>query len=113
MPGSGHKFFVAGKYSIRNNSDSTLKKVELKQIIIYQDKNLIYSFTPFVNDLTMSESTAFTPRQSRDFMFGTDPGLKLNNKLNSEKNVSAKFTFISGDKILELISDNIKIEKVY
>ena len=24
MPGSGNKFFIAGKYSIKNNTDSTI-----------------------------------------------------------------------------------------
>ena len=87
--------------------------MELKQIKIYQNKKLIYDFVPFVNDITISESASFAPNQSRDFMFGTNPGLKQKNDLNIERNVLLNFTFSSGGKVLELNSENIKIEKVY
>ena len=113
MPGSGHKFFIAGKYSVENNTDSTIKKMDLKQVNIYQDKKLIYSFVPLVTDVTMSESNAFSAKQTRNFLFGTDSGLNQKDDLNLEKNISAKFVFASDNKYYELTSENIKIEKVY
>ena len=113
MPGSGHKFFIAGKFSIINNSDSTIKKIDLQQIKIYQDENLIYSFTPLVNDMTMTESTDFLPGQIRNFVFGTDPGLKQKDELDLDKNIWATFVFTSGVRYIEFTSSKMKIEKVY
>ncbi len=113
MPGSSHNFYLAGEYKVRNNTDSTIKKLELKQVKIYQDKKLIYSFTPFVTDISILESTEFVPDQTREFKFGTNPGLKQKSELDTEKNILIKFTFTSGNKFLELPNENINIEKVY
>ncbi len=113
MPGSGHKFYIAGEYKVKNNTDSIIKELNLEKIRIYQGKKLIYSFNPLVTDVTLSESTAFAPKQTRSFKFGTNPGLVQKNEFDTEKNISVKFSFASDNKFLELTSENIKIEKVY
>ena len=113
MPLSGNKYYVAGEYTVKNNTDSTIKNLELKQIKIYQNKKLLYSFTPVVTDVTMLESAVLAPRQTRNYKFGTAPGLVQKSELDNEKNISLKFAFTAGDKFLELTTENIKIEKVY
>lgn len=113
MPGSPGKFHLLGELEITNPGSNTIEELKLDKIKIYSNKKLVYSFYPFFTLKDLSEENFIEPDGSKEYTFGVESGLKVDERLMKNNLIDIKMKFISDSKYYQLNLDNIKVEQAY
>lgn len=113
MPGSKGKFYVNGSLQIKNLSDKKLNSIEFKNISVYYSKNRIYSFKPVTGNSAVAEDLSLNPGEEKEFRFGMDDGLKIDERLMEADSVNLKIDidYDDSDYIYEI--NNVNVERAY
>lgn len=107
MPGGPGSFHVVGKYEC---SDTTDCSVKLKNIKVYSDSVLIYDLT---KDDFKIEKQIEQDIQKVSYSFYTQPGIKLNDRIQSIEKVDVTLIFIFNDAMIEKNVNDIILTRAY
>ncbi len=107
MPGGPGSFHVIGKYEC---SDTTDCSVKLKNIKVYSDSALIYDLTK--ENFTI-EKQIEQDIQKVSYSFYTQPGIKLNDRIQSIEKVDVTLIFIFNDVMIEKNLNDIILTRAY
>ena len=113
MPGSPGKFHLLGELKITNPGSDVIEELKLDKIIIYSNKELVYSFYPFFNLKDRSGVNSIEPGGSKEYVFGVESGLKIDKRLMTNNLIDVKMKFISGSQFYQLNLNDIIVERAY
>jgi len=113
MPGSPGKFHLLGELKITNPGNEVIEELKLDKIIIYSNKVLVYSFYPFFNLKDSSEVNSIEPGGSKEYTFGVESGLKIDERLMANNLIDIKMKFIIGSKFYQMNLNDIIVEQAY
>ncbi len=113
MPGSPGKFHLVGELKITNPGSEVIEELKLNKIIIYSNKEVVYSFYPFFNLKDLSEVNSIEPGGSKEYTFGVESGLIIDKRLMENNLIDIKMKFISGSKFYQLNLNEIIVEQAY
>jgi len=107
MPGGPGSFHVIGKYECSDTSDCSVK---LKNIKVYSDSALIYDLT---EDNFKIEKQIEQDIQKVSYSFYTQPGIKLDDRIQSIEKVDVTLIFICNDVMIEKDVNDIILTRAY
>ena len=107
MPGGPGSFHVIGKYECSDTSDCSVK---LKNIKVYSDSALIYDLT---EDNFKIEKQIEQDIQKVSYSFYTQPGIKLDDTIQSIEKVDVTLIFIFNDAMIEKNVNDIILTRAY
>ena len=107
MPGGPGSFHVIGKYECSDTSDCSVK---LKNIKVYSDSALIYDLT---EDNFKIEKQIEQDIQKVSYSFYTQPGIKLDDTIQSIEKVDVTLIFICNDVMIEKDVNDIILTRAY
>jgi len=114
MPGGPPSFHITGDLTIKNLESYEIKELNLIEIILIQKDKPVYRFEPVFESINESMSGKnLEAGEEKEFRFGVKSGLEVKPELNSEKSITVRLIFNSGEKIFEYSIPDIKIEKTY
>ena len=113
MPGSPGKFHLLGELKITNPGSDVIEELKLDKIIIYSNKELVYSFYPFFNLKDLSEVNSIEPGGSKEYTFRVESGLKVDERLMTNNLIDIKMKFISGTEYYQLNLNDIIVEQAF
>ena len=113
MPGSPGKFHLLGEFKIINPGSKVIEELKLDKIIIYSDKEVVYSFFPFFNQKDLSEVNSIEHGGSMEYTFGVESGLKVDERLITNNLIDIKMKFISGSEYYQLNLNYIIVEQAF
>jgi len=113
MPGSPGKFHLLGELKITNPGNHVIEELKLDKIKVYSDKELVYSFYPFFNQKDLSKVNSIEPGGSREYTFGVESGLKVDDRLMTDNLIDIEMKFISDLKFYQLNLNDIVVEQAY
>ena len=113
MPGSPGKFHLLGELKITNPDSEVIEEIKLDKIIIYSDKEVVYSFYPFFNLKDLSEVNSIESGGNKEFTFGVESGLKVDERLMINNLIDIKMNFISDSKYYQLNLNDIIVEQAF
>jgi len=113
MPGSPGKFHLLGELKIINSGSEVIEEIKLDKIIIYSDKEVVYSFYPFFNLKDLSEVNSIEAGGSKEYTFGVESGLKVDGRLMTNNHIDIKMNFISGSEYYQLNLNDIIVEQAF
>ena len=90
-----------------------IEELKLDKIKVYSDKELIYSFYPFFNLKNLSEVNSIEPGGSKEYTFGVESGLKVDDRLMTDNLIDIEMKFISDLKFYQLNLNDIVVEQAY
>jgi hypothetical protein len=107
MPGGPGSFHVIGKYECSDTADCS---AQLKNIKVYSDSVLIYDLTKenFRIEKQIEQDT-----QRISYSFYTQPGIKLNDRIQSIEKVDVTLIFIFNDVKIEKKINDIVLTRAY
>jgi hypothetical protein len=114
MPGGPPSFHITGNLIIKNEGTYEIEELNLNEIILTQEDKPVYGFEPIfesINKNILGKNLA--AGEEKVFHFGVKKGLEVRPELDSEKSITARLIFSSGEKIFEYVIPDIKIEKAY
>ncbi len=110
MPGpkAEPRFNITGEIELYESDKYNLESIKLAIINIYQNDELIYSIKPEVrvDDNLSTDKMKF-------LIFSTIKGMLIENSLDTETVIDAKFIFGQDDDKYSYLIKNIKIDKAY
>jgi hypothetical protein len=112
MPGSKARFHVTGDVKIEKKGEIDLNEVQFREVSVYQDDKLLYSFQPALRDKEKS-GQGKDSLESRYLKFSDAGGFELDSRLKMDHPVKLKFHFVLGTESYFYSSKVINIEKVY
>lgn len=107
MPGGPGSFHIMGKYEC---SDTTYFDAKLTNIKVYSDSSLIYDIAEA--DLNC-ETQIEKDTQSIKYAFFTQPGIKLNEQIQTIEKINVKLIFDSFNKSIEKDLRDIILTRAY
>lgn len=107
MPGGPGSFHIIGKYECSDTADCS---ANLKSIKIYSDSALIYDLQ---KDNFTIEKQIEQDIKKISYGFYTQPGIKLNDKIQSTEKVDVKLIFNFNDVIIEKNVNDIVLTRAY
>ena len=107
MPGGPGSFHVIGKYECSDTSDCSVK---LKNIKVYSDSALIYDLT---EDNFKIEKQIEQDIQKVSYSFYTQPGIKLDDRIQSIEKVDVTLIFICNDVMIEKDVNDTILTRAY
>ena len=107
MPGGPGSFHVIGKYECSYTTDCSVK---LKNIKVYSDSVLIYDL---IKDNFTIEKQIEQDIQKVSYSLYTQPGIKLNDKIQSIEKVDVTLIFIFNDIMIEKDVNDIILTRAY
>jgi len=107
MPGGPGSFHVIGKYECSYTTDCSVK---LKNIKVYSDSVLIYDL---IKDNFTIEKQIEQDIQKVSYSLYTQPGIKLNDKIQSIEKVDVTLIFIFNDIMIEKDVNDIILTGAY
>ncbi|MDO8549967.1 MAG: hypothetical protein Q7S39_07455 [Ignavibacteria bacterium] len=114
MPGGPPSFHITGNLTIKNEESYEIKELNLNEIILTQQDIPLYHFEPLLEPVNENISGKnLEAGEEKEFRFGVKSGLEVKPELDSEKPITARLVFNSGEKIFEYVIYNIQIEKAY
>jgi len=113
MPGSPGKFHLLGELKITNPGNEVIEELKLDKIIIYSNKVLVYSFYPFFNLKDSSEVNSIESGGSKEYTFGIESGLKVDERLMTNNLIDIKMKFVSGSEYYQLNLNDIIVEQAF
>lgn len=113
MPGNPGKFYLLGEVSIANTGSEVIEELKLDKIRIYSGKELVYSFYPFFNLKNLNEVNLIEPDNSKEYTFGIDSGLNIDERLMSNNIIDVEMKFISGSDFFILKLNKITVEQAF
>ena len=113
MPGSPGKFHLLGELKIANPGSEVIEELKLNKIIIYSNKELVYSFYPFFKLKDLSGVNSIEPGSSNEYVFGVESGLKVDERLMANNLINITMKFISGSEFYQLSLNDIVVEQAY
>ncbi len=113
MPGSPGKFHLLGELKITNPGSEIIEELKLNKIIIYSNKELVYSFYPFFKLKDLSGVNSIEPGSSNEYVFGVESGLKVDERLMANNLINITMKFISGSEFYQLNLNDIIVEQAY
>lgn len=114
MPGiSPGKFHLTGKITFQNLSDNEIKNISLDNLKVYSSEEVIYSFKPFFANKIKEENFNLKKGVVKEFTFGIEKGLKIDERLNDNEFINTTFNFISDEGAYYYSVDSIKVVKAY
>ncbi len=113
IPESPGKFHLLGELKITNLGSEIVEELKLNKIIIYSDKEVVYSFYPFFNLKDLSEVNSIELGGSKEYTFGVESGLKADERLMANNLIDIKMKFISGSQFYQLNLNDIIVERAY
>jgi hypothetical protein len=107
MPGGPGSFHIIGKYEC---SDTVDYSANLKNIKVYSDSTLVYDLKKddFTNEKQNEQDT-----QKISYSFFTQPGIKLNDIVQSVEKVDVKLIFNFNEVIIEKNVNDIVLTRAY
>ncbi len=107
MPGGPGSFHIIGKYEC---TDTVVCSSNLKNIKIYSDSTLIYDLQ---KDNFTIEKQIEQNIKNISYSFYTQPGIKLNDRIQSIEKVNVKLIFNFKDVIIEKNVNDIILTRAY
>lgn len=107
MPGGPGSFHIIGKYECTDTLDCSN---QLKNIKVYSDSALIYDLT---KDNFTIEKQIEQDIQKVSYSFYTQPGIKLDDRMQSIEKVDVMLIFIFDDVIIEKNANEIVLTRAY
>lgn len=107
MPGGPGSFHIIGKYEC---TDTVVCSANLKNIKIYSDSTLIYDLQ---KDNFTIEKQIEQNIKNISYSFYTQPGIKLNDRIQSIEKVNVKLIFNFKDVIIEKNVNDIILTRAY
>jgi hypothetical protein len=107
MPGGPGSFHIMGKYECSDTSDCDAKLTNIK---VYSDSSLIYDIS---EDNLICETQIEKHTQSIKYAFFTQPGIKLNEQIQTIEKINVKLIFDSGTKSIEKYLRDIILTRAY
>lgn len=105
MPGAKPRFHITGSIELLEDSEYDLENVKIKKIIIVQNKNSIYQFTPKMEEKLVENK--------KSILFSTIRGLLLTSALDKKKSIDVEMLISdSSSEIIYLIPD-VKISEAH
>ena len=78
MPGSPGKFFLQGELAITNRGEEEIIALNIESISVYSGMVSIYNFKPYFESDSHSKGNSISSNATKNFRFGTEEGLKIN-----------------------------------
>jgi len=107
MPGGPGSFHIIGKYECSDTADCS---ANLNNIKIYSDSVLIYDLQ---KDNFTIEKQIEQDIKKISYGFYTQPGIKLNDKIQSTEKVDVKLIFNFNDVIIEKNVNDLVLTRAY
>lgn len=107
MPGGPGSFHIIGKYEC---TDTVVCSSNLKNIKVYSDSTLIYDLQ---KDNFTIEKQIEQNIKNISYSFYTQPGIKLNDRIQSIEKVNVKLIFNFKDVIIEKNVNDIILTRAY
>jgi hypothetical protein len=107
MPGGPGSFHIIGKYECSDTADCS---ANLNNIKIYSDSVLIYDLQ---KDNFTIEKQIEQDIKKISYSFYTQPGIKLNDKIQSTEKVDVKLIFNFNDVIIEKNVNDLVLTRAY
>lgn len=107
MPGGPGSFHIIGKYEC---TDTVVCSSNLKNIKVYSDSTLIYDLQ---KDNFTIEKQIEQDNKNISYSFYTQPGIKLNDRIQSIEKVDVKLIFNFKDVIIEKNVNDIILTRAY
>ena len=114
MPGpSPGKFHLSGNVIFKNSGTTDIDNINLTTITVFSEGQVIYTFTPYFNPKLQDENYMLKAGLEKEFVFGTDKGLKIIEKLGEIETIDIKFNFRSDEGNFNYDVKNISVERAY
>lgn len=85
MPGSTPgTIHIAGNITLKNTGENRIENLELTALKVYSGSDEVYSLIPYFNPEIKSSDLSIEKGEENEFTFGSDKGLRIDEKL--EKN---------------------------
>ena len=107
MPGNSPRFHITGDFDLLSSYKYQYESLELKKIIVNQERQFIYSISPKIKQDELENLNRHS------ITFSTIKGLLMNVDLNIEKPIEIVLVFADGDDEYLYSLENIIINKVY
>ena len=114
MPGtSPGTFHLAGEITFENNGTVELDSLTLTKVIVFADSEEVYAFKPVFKTKITGEDLSLSPGLNKEFTFGTEKGLKINEKLINNKMIDLKLELETKQGMQNFRINNVKVERAY
>ena len=114
MPGtSPGKFHLTGEITLKNNGSDEINNIELNNITVYSNKEVVYTLVPYFSPKNKEDNYHLGITMEKEFSFGTDNVLKIDEQLEKNNKIDIKLEFISEQGSIYFGFHNIEVERAY
>ena len=114
MPGmSPGTFHLTGEITLRNDSQIKLDNLSMTRIIVYADGEEVYTIRPVFKPRLKEEDYSLLSGSNKEFIFETEKGLKIKEKLINYKMIDLKLEFQTQMGEQSFVIKDIKVERAY
>jgi len=114
MPGtSSGKFHLTGEITLKNKGSDELKNIELNNITVYSNEEVVYTLTPYFSPKNKKDNYNLGINKEKEFSFGTDNVLKIDERLEKNNKIDIKLDFISEQGSIYFKFHDIEVERAY
>lgn len=113
MPGSPGKFHLQGELTVKNSGEDKLNDLELKNILVYSEEEFVYNIVPYFSLKNKQEEKNILPGDQRNFVFGTESGLRADEILMKNNLINVKLDFVAEQGVYSFMEKEIPVERAY
>jgi len=114
MPGpSPGKFHLTGEITLKNRGSDEIKNIELNNVTIYSNEEVVYTLTPYFIPKIKKDDYNLGINKEKEFSFGTDNVLKIDERLEKNNKIDTKLDFISKQGSIYFRLHDIEVERAY
>lgn len=114
MPGtSPGKFHLTGEVTLKNRGSDEIKNIELNNITVYSNEEVVYTLKPYFSPNNKKDNYDLGINKEKEFSFGTDNVLKIDERLEKNNKIDVKLEFISEQGSIYFRFHDIEVERAY
>ena len=106
-------FHLTGDITLNNDSQIKLDSLSLMKIIVYADSEEVYIIKPVFKPKSKDENYSLSSGSNKEFIFKTEKGLKIKEKLIDYEMIDLKLELQSHMGKQSFVINNIKVERAY
>ena len=114
MPGkSPGEFHLTGEITLKNRGLNEIKNIELNNITVYSIEEVIYTLTAYLSPKNKKDNYNLGVNEEKEFSFGTNNVLKIDERLGKNNKIDIKLDFISEQGDISFRYHDIEVEWAY
>jgi hypothetical protein len=111
MPGGDPpSFHITGEVIVKPHS---FQNLQLREIVIIQGSVLLYTFKPFLRELTSNDTNTEIKEGEKAYQFSTDRGLPINDEHKDADPIRVELVFVSEGRDFKIIKNDVEVIKAY